>query len=133
MGQRSTVLVVDDEEICLTITERMLQQQGLPVLTARDGEEAVSLYRIHGEKIGCVVMDIQMPRMNGIEAFRRLKVLKKDVRVIIATGHLSPSSKEQLAQLRLVGYLKKPFSFQELACLLDKALPPGGEYPTDEE
>ncbi len=120
MVERPVVLIVDDEDICLTIAETMVNHIGLSVITAGDGVEALEQYRLHDPQIACVIMDIQMPRMNGIEAFYQLKKTYKDVKVIIASGHLGSANRELLEPLQPAGILKKPFSFEELSELIEK-------------
>ncbi len=124
MSEQAVVLIVDDEEICLAITSEMVKKVGLPVLTARDGIEALSLYQQHGHEIGCVLMDIQMPRMDGIETFRHLKKLCEDVQVVITSGYLNSANQELLEPLNPAGYLKKPISFKNLSAMLMKCLSP---------
>lgn len=122
MSQQRTVLIVDDEEICLSITSKMVEKIGLPVITARDGIEALEIYQHHVQEIGCVLMDIQMPRMNGIEAFGRMKSICGDVQVVIASGFLNDTNQRLLDPLKPVGYLKKPISFQDLSDIVMKCL-----------
>lgn len=122
MSQQRTVLIVDDEEICLSITSSMVQKMGLPVITARDGIEALEIYKHQGHEIGCVLMDIQMPRMNGIEAFGRLRGICGDVQVVIASGFLNDTNQRLLDPLKPMGYLKKPISYNDLADMIAKCL-----------
>lgn len=118
MSQQPVVLIVDDEEICLTIASEMVKRLGLQVMLARDGLEAVELFEQFGDRIGCVLMDLQMPRMNGIDAFRRIRKLNELLPVIITSGYLNGDNFELLKPLKPAGYLNKPVSFKDLAGLL---------------
>ena len=118
MPEQPVVLIVDDEEICLTIASEMVKKIGLPVLMARDGVEAVELFEQHSLQIGCVLMDLQMPRMNGIDAFRRIREIDETMPVIISSGYLNGTYVELLKPLKPAGYLNKPMSFKDLAELL---------------
>ncbi len=120
MIERPVVLIVDDEDICLTIAKTMVNNIGLSVITAGDGMEALEQYRLYDPNIVCVIMDIQMPRMNGIETFHQLKQTYKDVKVIIASGHLGSANRELLEPLQPAGILKKPFGFEELSELIEE-------------
>lgn len=121
MVEQPLVLVVDDEDICLTIAATMVKHIGLSVITAGDGEEALEQYRLHHSQIVCVIMDIQMPRMNGIETFHQLRKIYDNVNVIIASGHLGKANRELLEPLHPAGILKKPFSFEELSEVIGNA------------
>lgn len=108
------VLIVDDEEICLTIMSEMVKKVGLPVVLARDGLEAVQTFERHGAEICCILMDLQMPRMNGIDAFRHIRECNEKMPVIITSGYLTPQNLELLEPLNPAGYLNKPVSYQDL-------------------
>ena len=104
-----TVLAVDDEETILNLLGLILEEAGFKVLKARDGEEAVELYRRRADDITLVVLDMAMPRMNGEETFRELRLINPDVRVILSSGY-----NEQDATIRFVGkglaaFIQKPY------------------------
>ena len=123
MGKKATVLVVDDENICLFVASKILEHLGMEVLVAHDGIEAVTLFGEKSEQISCVLMDIQMPRMNGIEAFRRLKTIRQDVKVIIASGYVTTTNKTLIDPLGPVGYIPKPLTMENLASFMNIAIP----------
>jgi CheY-like chemotaxis protein len=123
MPQRLVVLIVDDEEICLTIVSEMVKKFGLPTLTARDGLEAVEIFQQHRHEIGCILMDLQMPRMDGIECCRQIRKLDGKVQVVIVSGYLNDTYYELLLPLNPAGYLKKPVSFSDLSKLLLRVTP----------
>ncbi|HBG19523.1 MAG TPA: hypothetical protein DDY32_09695 [Desulfobulbaceae bacterium] len=119
MAPRS-VLIVDDEEIFLTITSEMVKKFGLPAMLARDGLEAVEIFKRHGTEIVCVLLDLQMPRMNGIDAFRHIRKLDEKMPVIITSGYLTDTNLGLLQPLNPAGYLKKPVSFEDLFAFLGR-------------
>ena len=122
MGKKATVLVVDDENICVFIASKILEQLGMIVLVAQDGVEAVNIFGEKSDQIAFVLMDIQMPRMNGIEAFRRLKTIRQDVKVIIASGYVNTKNKTLIEPLDPVGYIQKPLTVDNLTFYMKKAL-----------
>lgn len=112
------VLVVDDEEICLTITSEMVKKFGLPVMMARNGLEAVEIFERYATEISCVLLDLQMPHMNGIDAFRHIRKLDTLMQVIITSGYLTDTNLKLLQSLKPAGYLNKPLSFEALFAFL---------------
>jgi|GEM_PF-6127645 len=108
VGRKEAVLIADDEHICLVIASKIIEKTGRRALCARDGIEALQLYGKHKNEISHVILDVHMPRLDGVETFRRLKALNPDVRVIILSGHLTDKEKERLDRLGPEGYIFKP-------------------------
>ncbi|WP_028574051.1 PAS domain S-box protein [Desulfonatronovibrio hydrogenovorans] len=116
-----TILVVDDEEGIRQVTAELLRDAGYQVITAVDGIEAISAYQKYGQNIACVLLDLTMPRMDGIETYSRLSKLDPAVKVIISSGY-NPDKEMRLDSTRIKGYLQKPYSFQDLLSKLQKVL-----------
>lgn len=129
MACKPLVLIVDDEDICLTLTRKMFEQLGVAVLCAHDGIEAVKLYKEHSNEIILVLMDIQMPRMNGVDAFRCLKQLSRNVQVVFASGYVNKAHKKMIDPMGPAGYIRKPPSPAELSEYLELALSSLRETP----
>lgn len=123
MPSRPLVLIVDDEEIYLTIVTAMVKKLGLPTISARDGLEAVQIFAQYRQMIGCVLMDLQMPHMDGVDACRRIREMDGNIPVIFASGYLESDKRELLKPLNPTGYLKKPVGFHELSQFLTRLLP----------
>jgi len=119
MTALSKILIADDDAIFLGITVSMVKQMGFAVITASDGQGAVELFEQHEKSIDYVLLDINMPRMNGISAFRQIRSLCQNVKVIIISGCLNGANREKLSFLRPVAYLQKPISFDLLSEALD--------------
>ncbi len=120
MARASKILVVDDEEICLTIAAKLIETLGLDVILAHDGIEAVQLYEENKNDIACVMLDIHMPRMNGIEAFKRLKSINNDVHVVITSGYVNATNRRLLDPINPLGYIKKPVSLDNIIHYLNR-------------
>ena len=82
-----TVLLVEDEEMVREMAADMLKSLGFSVLEAKDGVEAVEVFRQRQEEIRCVLCDLTMPRMNGWETLTALRKLAPDIPVILASGY----------------------------------------------
>jgi CheY-like chemotaxis protein len=112
-----TVLLVDDEEMVLDVAREMLAEIGLTVLTARDGREAVEVFRCRADDIDLVILDMNMPRMSGDEAFREIRRLKRDAIVVISSGYSEADTARAFSDQELAGFMEKPYEF---AALRDK-------------
>lgn len=85
-GNGQTILVVDDNESVLRITGEVLESLGYDVLVAREGREALKVYEAN-KQISCVLTDVVMPVMGGVELFRRLKAIDTTAKILFMTGH----------------------------------------------
>ncbi|HAS84119.1 MAG TPA: histidine kinase, partial [Verrucomicrobia bacterium] len=118
-----TVLLVDDEETIRAIGSKQLRHLGLDVLTAEDGRQAVAIYRERRADIDLVLLDLIMPHMNGEEAYRELRQIAPDVRVILASGYSESDIASRFAGKGLAGCLQKPYTLTNLRSLLSTLLP----------
>jgi len=117
-----TVLVVDDEERVLTVTARLLEKLGYRVLRARNGREAVAFARTGDVAIDAVILDLDMPVMDGATAFPLLRAARPGVPVIVCSGYELDPSSPRLQGVDADGYLSKPFRRDSLARLLREAI-----------
>ncbi len=118
-GQRH-VLIADDEPSVRSMCQALLGAWGYAPLLAADGEEAVTLFRAHADEIACVILDLTMPRLDGLGALKALQQLKPGVRVVLASGY---SQSEALADFDAGSetvFIQKPFAAQNLHDILDR-------------
>ncbi len=109
-----TILIVDDEQMIRSIAATILQDVGYKTLLAENGEEAVDIYKENSGKIDLVIMDMIMPKLNGIDAFEKLKVLNPDVKVLISSGFSKEGDLEKLTENGVQGFIRKPYRKVEL-------------------
>ena len=103
------VLVVDDEETVRTLAKRMLERTGFSVFLAADGVEGVNVFRNHADEIGCILLDLTMPHMDGEEAFRELRKLRDDVPIIMSSGYNEQEVTQRFVGKGLAGFIQKPY------------------------
>lgn len=108
---KKRILVVDDDNMNLTRT-RIILGKDYDVLLADSGMEA--LVKLKNEKADMVLLDIDMPGMNGIETFGRMKEFAADIPVIFLTASGLEEDVHSAIKLGAVNYLKKPYRPQEL-------------------
>lgn len=117
------VLVADDGDDNRRLTEFFLQRAGYEVHMARDGQEA--LEKVHerhraGETFAVILMDMQMPRIDGYTATRRLRKQGFRGPIIALTASNAPGDKGECYQAGCDDFVPKPFEFQKLVELVDQ-------------
>jgi PAS domain S-box-containing protein len=122
-----TVLVVDDQEPVRKVARSMLERFGYTVLTARDGVEAVEIFKQHHEAIRLVISDLSMPRMNGWETLSALRTLRPDIPVILASGYDEARAMASKTEEQPQAFLPKPFMMQTLKQTLEQVLGDKGD------
>jgi PAS domain S-box-containing protein len=109
-----TVLLVDDDELVLLATGTLVKRMGFSLLEARDGVEALELFREHRQTIRCVITDLTMPRMDGWETLTALRRLEPDLPVIMASGYDKAYALSGQHPDRPQAFLGKPFTGTQL-------------------
>jgi DNA-binding response OmpR family regulator len=110
MPNASTILLVDDEDSIQTLLTYPLEREGYRVVQARDGEEA--LRRFGEEDIGLVVLDVMLPKLDGLEVCKRLRS-QSNVPIIMLTARGEELDKVLGLELGADDYITKPFSIRE--------------------
>jgi PAS domain S-box-containing protein len=117
-----TILVIDDEPIVRATAKAMLERYGYTVLVAENGKEGVDLFRVIGDKIALVLLDMTMPVMSGDETLRHLQVVKPDVCVILSSGFNEMEAIRRFTGKGLTGFIQKPYSAIRLIKAVQMAL-----------
>jgi len=113
---RETILMVDDEEVLLTMGEMILSSYGYKVLTANSGQKALEIMGQPDNEVSLVITDLVMPHMSGRELIERLRLFAPEIRVLCSSGYVRPSPNEE------DDYLQKPFTSRELLSKVKQAL-----------
>ena len=119
---KRTVLAVDDESTVLALARDILEMHGYLVLTARNGEEALRVFRNHPGKIDLVLLDLTMPVMGGRDCFRYLKQIDPRVRVLISSGFSAVGTATELMDEGALAYVQKPYDVDALARIVRQAI-----------
>ncbi len=113
-GCLGTVLIVENEQLMLGLIERVLLQHGYQVLAAADGEEAIEVYRLHKLEIDVVLLDVGLPKVNGVDVLYKMKSENPNVRVIIVSGFLAPELRTKMQQAGVEHFIDKPYMLDQL-------------------
>ncbi len=119
------VLLADGEPAVRELGRHMLEQLGYEVRTAADGAEAVDAYRRERTRIACVVLDLSLPGMGGEEAFRELRRLDPDCRIVLASGDSEEELEARVTGFGGCGLLKKPYNLGAMSDRLREAIDAG--------
>lgn len=114
------VLVVDDEEGILDVTEGYFQRKGYEVYTAGNGIEALEILK--RVNIGCVFTDINMPQMDGLELAEQIRKIESTLPVVVMTGYPSLENSIQTLKNGVVDYLIKPVNLEQMELTLKRIL-----------
>jgi len=117
-----TVLLVDDEEEIINVGKNFLEKLGYKPIIARNGLEAVEIFRLYKDEISLVVLDLIMPKMNGKQAFSEIKNIQADAKILISTGYSVDDKIEGFLNQGCHGFIQKPFSLNEFSKALRKIL-----------
>ncbi len=110
MKGSETVLIVEDEHSLVNLLSQVFKRNGYEILVARDGEEAVEVYRNHQNEIDLVFTDAGLPKMNGYEVFWAIYEMNPDVNFVFASGYFDPEEKERLQKSGMHAFIQKPYS-----------------------
>ncbi len=121
-GNGRTILFVDDEPDMLELGGYTLKQMGYALFTASDGFEALEIYRAHHAEIDCVLLDLSMPRMDGVETLLELRRINPAVRVILVSGYAEQELQERFDGLEVGTFMEKPYNSRKLAAALEQVL-----------
>ena len=113
-GRQPVILFADDDVTCLEVCIKMLQQLGYKVLDAKDGIEAIEVFKSNQSEVDLVILDMNMPH-NGGSTFDQLKKIDENVRVIIASGYAESQRIREMMEQGCYGFIQKPFSLDVLS------------------
>ncbi len=122
MGERQRILVVDDQQEILDLTETVLAGGGYSISTASSGDEALG--QLARESFDLVLLDINMPEMDGWETLRLLRADEQlaDLAVVMFSVKGDVSDKVHSLQEGASGYITKPFVVDELVARVKRVL-----------
>jgi DNA-binding response OmpR family regulator len=102
-------MLVEDEEMLLDLLQTLLEDHGYRVLVARDGQQALDVYKLHQHEVSVVLSDMGLPKLGGWEVFQRLKKLNPNVKCILASGFFDPDLRDQMISEGAKDFVEKPY------------------------
>ncbi|HEX9829522.1 MAG TPA: PAS domain S-box protein, partial [Bacteroidota bacterium] len=113
-GGTETILVVEDEDMLLELLKSTLEAKGYRVLTARNGVEAVDVYREQYRGIAAVITDLGLPKLGGLESSMEMMSINPKLKVVFASGYLDPNIKTELRKAPASDFIQKPYDTDEV-------------------
>ena len=118
MSDEKILLVDDEKEFIETLSERM-EIRGMRVVTASNGNEAIDV--VGRENIDCVILDMMMPGMDGIETLKAMLKADGDLQIIMLTGHATVPKATEALKLGALDFLEKPADIDKLVEAIKEA------------
>lgn len=122
-----TILMVDDEDLLLTMGQTILSDYGYRVLTANSGSKALDIISKSDRQIDLLITDLVMPNMSGRELVEQVRRISPFTSLLCSSGYVRPNPEER----ERTAYLQKPFTAQELLLKVKQALTPCEPAPVD--
>ena len=121
-GEGKTILVVEDEQMVLSMVGEMLEQVGYRALMVGSAEEAVGIYARHRDEIVMVLTDMVLPGMDAVELTCALRQRNPDVKVVVMTGYPLGEEAEELQSQQIDAWVQKPMDLRKLIQLMMEVL-----------
>lgn len=119
---KETILLVDDENIVLETSERLLRYLGYSVIKAQGGREGIEIFSARGDQIDLVILDLVMPDVGGELVFDTMVKIKKDVNVILSSGYGLDDKTREIVNRGCKGFIQKPFDIKDLSSKIREVL-----------
>jgi CheY-like chemotaxis protein len=113
-GPRELIMIVDDEDFVTLLAQRVLTDEGYRVVTAKDGFQALDIYKKLEKEIQLVILDFTMPIMDGSEVFSELRMINPQVPVVLSSGFTEQDKLKWMLAKGLRGFIPKPYTQQKL-------------------
>lgn len=114
------VLLVDDEELILSLGRDMLEELGYSVITAENGAVAIEIFKSRKGDFKCIILDLTMPILDGEQTFRELQRIDQNVRVIMSSGYNEQEVTQKFIGKGLAGFIQKPYKMSVLQEAINK-------------
>jgi CheY-like chemotaxis protein len=117
-----TVLLVDDEDMIIDVSERLLGKLGYKVLIARSGKDAIKTYKAKKDYIDMVILDIIMQDMSGGDIYDKLKEINPAIKVLLSSGYSINGQATGILEQGCDGFIQKPFNIKDLSLKIREIL-----------
>ena len=127
---KGRILVVDDDECVRASAQEVLMFLGYDVSLASSGQSALNYVQKNHQQVDLILLDFEMPEMEGMECFRQLQLLESGIPVVFCTGHDPNGYVDALEKEGLAGIVQKPYDVTELSQVIARGLEQRTSQPT---
>jgi CheY-like chemotaxis protein len=113
-GSKELVMIVDDEDLVTMLAQRVLTDEGYRIVTAKDGFQAIDIYRKLKDQIALIILDFTMPVMDGSDVFEELLLINPKAPVVLSSGFAEQERLRSMLARGLRGFIPKPYTQQKL-------------------
>jgi DNA-binding response OmpR family regulator len=113
-GKRELILIVDDEDAVTLLAEHVLTAEGYRVVTARDGFQALEVFRKLHAEIRLVILDFVMPIVDGAQVLAQMRRINTEVPILLTSGFTANEGLKELLRKGLCGFIPKPLAQRKL-------------------
>lgn len=122
IGGNETILVIEDEKSLRDMVEEFLISNGYKVITAANGEEALTIYQQNIDEIKLVFSDIGLPKIDGFSLFKNMNAINPEVKTILTSGFIDSSKKAEIINAGVKDFMQKPYHPEEVLRKIRKIL-----------
>lgn len=119
---KGIVLIVDDDEMARRASKDILEYHGYQTILAKDGLEGLEILIEKGNEIGLVILDLYMPKMNGLEVYSRMRSILPDIRTLVSSGYPIDDGMRRILERDKVAFLSKPFDVKKFLETIKKVM-----------
>jgi CheY-like chemotaxis protein len=116
------ILIVDDEPSVRITLQEMLHKLGYDTVLASDGREGIDIFSREPSRIGLVILDVNMPNMNGIECLAKMKEIQPDIKVIVVSGFTGGTGIRNFDPSDVCAFIDKPYTIGDISRILNREL-----------
>jgi CheY-like chemotaxis protein len=114
VGGTETILVAEDDEAVRNLTTSMLEQFGYTVIQAKDGEAAVNRFMENRDKVQLLLLDVLMPKKNGMEVYEKIRIFEPDIKALFLSGYTAEIMHQKGFLDKGVNFILKPIPMNNL-------------------
>jgi CheY-like chemotaxis protein len=108
--KQKTILIIEDEAVLLELLKEMLEFEGYRIVVARNGLEGVEVYKQFKDEISLVLSDMGLPGIGGWEVLRQLRQINPSVKVILSSGFLDSTVRDDMIRSGALDFIQKPYT-----------------------